>query len=170
MKKHLFIRFSVLITYLFVLFSCTSELGLNENNNLEPFFEIKDVFNETIPINVTGISSTPPNPLSKIFPFQIVNNTTVKKNLRKVVFHLTMTNNTSSTIGVYLDFLHNNLSLRTVNLSINSNDSIKQDVFFESQTEIENFKRINQLQITLPTSFTSGSISVKCDATVYLKL
>jgi ABC-type Fe3+-hydroxamate transport system substrate-binding protein len=186
MKRPFLHRIFLFFVLIVLTTSCSSNLDFNQKiGELSPYFEVTDIFNKEVNINKNNqiISGTPSNSSytytlpPQTIPFDI--NTKLTDNgivsyLKKVVFHVTLTNTTNNEFFIKVVFLNGSVPLTkfTTDVSFPANESKPQNItFFE--TDIPNLKSVTNIKITgfmkvSGSTIPSGTISVKSDATIYL--
>ena len=181
MNTPFFYRIYSFIVLIAITTSCSSNLDFNQKiGDLNPYFEMTDIFNAEVFNNSTTqtVSGSPSiytfSPESILFD---INTKLIDKgivqNIKKVVFHATITNTTNNICSITVVFQNNNSPLNqyTTTITVPPNTT-KTDITF-SETDIPNLKSVTNILFTgfmtlTGSTIPSGKLIVNSDATIYL--
>jgi len=188
-----YFSFNRILTFIFFVFvsnSCSSDIDFNQTieEPPTPYFDVQEVIiEEVIYENLLGIPITAgsliliPSPyiiLPPPIPFDInakLVDVDIVKNTKKVILHMTFSNTINQKLTIQYDFVdRSSNSIKTGSILVDSSNPIGKPVDIEFD-DIEKLKSVEKIQfkvaVTLTGSIISpGKLSVKSDATVYLKL
>jgi hypothetical protein len=186
MNTPFFNRICSFIVLIAITTSCSSNLDFNQKiEELSPNFEVKDIINQDIyenlldiPITVGGLIPPPnfikPTPILFNINEKLVDNNIIE-NIKKVKLHMTFPNTINQKLTIQYDFVDGfSNSIKTGIIIVDASDSIGKPVDIEFD-DIEKLKSVEKIQFEVAVTLTGstisrGKLSVKSDATVYLKL
>ena len=186
-----YFSFNRILTFIFLIVisnSCSSDIDFNQTIEVPPtpYFDVKDVvINQVIydnsfdvPIPVGSISIPSPIITPSPIPFDInakLVDVDIVKNTKKVILHMTFSNTINQKLTIQYDFVdRSSNSIKTGSILVDSSNPIGKPVDIEFD-DIEKLKSVEKIQFKVTVTLTGstisqGKLSVKSDATVYLKL
>lgn len=185
-----YFSFNRILTFIFLVVisnSCSSDIDFNQTIEVPPtpYFDVQEVIDDVIydnllDIPISGSISIPspyiitPPPI----PFDInakLVDVDIIKNTKKVVLHMTFSNTINQKLTIQYDFVDGSTtSIKTGSILVDASNPIGKPIDIEFD-DIEKLKSVEKIQFKVTVTLTGstisqGKLSVKSDATVYLKL